>query len=303
LAEGTLYRFKVSAINTIGQGEWSDVVAFYACEKPADPVDFEMRSQSETQITVGWKEPASAEHGGCPVTGYRVWLENILEPGMKIVYNGVQQSTQTSLSLSYPTIRPGQKYKFFIQSKNCGLFSEGAYQTIASGKEPDQPPVAPDVLTYDSTTEMTIHWEAPSYDGGFSVEKYTLYVAGTPTDLEADLNPSLNYLRLTGLVLGRSYKLQVSATNEIGESQLSVARTLLFANVPTKPASLTLTASIDPTVLLAEWASPSSENGDAVSGYQVYVDDGFGGPFTLVYNGQNFPSTYQFSIQGLVCGR
>lgn len=57
-------------------------------------------------------------------------------------------------------------------------------------------------------------------------------------------------------------------------------------------------------MIRAEWTAPLAVNGDAVSGYQVYVDDGFGGEFILVFNGQNYPSTYQFEItEDLVCGR
>lgn len=39
-------------------------------------------------------------------------MEDIKQPGLKIVYNGVQQSTVTSLTLEYPQVRPGQYYKF-----------------------------------------------------------------------------------------------------------------------------------------------------------------------------------------------
>ena len=105
--------------------------------------------------------------------------------------------------------------------------------------------------------------------------------------------------------LGKSYKLQVSASNEIGESQKSVARTLRHANVPSAPQSLVLTAAIKPDEIKAEWTAPASMNGDSVSGYRVYLDDGFGGPFTLVYDGKNVPSTYSFTVEQehLTCSR
>ena len=40
LVSGTIYRFKVSAINSIGQGEWSNIVSFYAATNPSDPQNF-----------------------------------------------------------------------------------------------------------------------------------------------------------------------------------------------------------------------------------------------------------------------
>ncbi|MFM7797050.1 MAG: hypothetical protein ACKO7N_09840 [Candidatus Nitrosotenuis sp.] len=41
-------------------------------------------------------------------------------------------------------------------------------------------------------------------------------------------------------------KLQVSAVNQIGESKLSVSNTVTFANLPSAPASLSLTAKANP---------------------------------------------------------
>ena len=107
-----LYRFRVAAKNSIGQGEWSDVVSFYAASAPANPVEFTKTIQKEDKLTLSWRVPPS--NGGCPITGYRIWMENVLEPGMKIVYNGIKQSTQTSFTLQYPTVKPGEYYKFLI---------------------------------------------------------------------------------------------------------------------------------------------------------------------------------------------
>ena len=96
--------------------------------------------------------------------------------------------------------------------------------------------------------------------------------------VEVQLDPSLNGYQLTNLTLGSTLKVQVSAVNEVGESKLSMARTIMFANVPRQPETLQLTAL--KTGIIADWTKPLQVNGDAVSGYTVYVDDGLGGPFT-----------------------
>lgn len=97
-------------------------------------------------------------------------------------------------------------------------------------------------------------------------------------------------------------KLQVSAVNEIGESILSPANSVVFANVPTAPASLSLKASAYPASIVASWTAPLNSYGNAVTGYDVYVDDGHGGPYTIVFNGTNTASTYSFTINSLTCG-
>jgi hypothetical protein len=112
--------------------------------------------------------------------------------------------------------------------------------------------------------------------------------------VEIELDPSLNSHQLTDLTLGQSLKLQVSAVNEVGESILSISKTVMFANVPSEPATLQLSAW--QTGIRAEWTSSLQVNGDAINGYKVYVDDGLGGPFTQVFDGINYPSTYKYEI-------
>ena len=72
--------------------------------------------------------------------------------------------------------------------------------------------------------------------------------------LQVELVPSVNVYQLTSLTLGQKLKLQVSALNEVGESILSISNTVTFANVPSAPADLTLTAST--TSINIEWTAP-----------------------------------------------
>ena len=150
---------------------------------------------------------------------------------------------------------------------------------------------------------MTVTWEAPAYDGGFPVTKHILYVDNTPL---VELNPSLNWYQLTGLDLGTPYKLQVSVRNEIGESELSPSDTIVFANVPSEPTTIALTADAVLQTIEVEWTEPAQLNGDAIDGYKVYIDNGQGGPFSLVLDATGSPSTQKYVIgledQSLECG-
>jgi hypothetical protein len=66
-----------------------------------------------------------------------VLLEDILNPGYTVVYNGTRASTSTSISLAYPVVTPSRYYKFLLQSKNCGqVLSTGAALTVASASVP-----------------------------------------------------------------------------------------------------------------------------------------------------------------------
>lgn len=89
----------------------------------------------------------------------------------------------------------------------------------------------------------------------------------------------------------------MSSVNEVGESALSDAYTVLFCNVPSAPATVTLTSTATPTAsITATWTAPTATNGDSVRGYRVYVDDGEGGDFTMVYDGSTIANVYTYTI-------
>ena len=88
-------------------------------------------------------------------------MEDILAPGYSIVYNGITLPTITKYTISTPQIQPSKYYKFLLQTKNCGRFSSGVTLTAASASVPSTVAAAPKVLSYDSTTAMTISWSKP----------------------------------------------------------------------------------------------------------------------------------------------
>jgi hypothetical protein len=92
-----------------------------------------------------------------------------------------------------------------------------------------------------------------------------------------------------------NYKLEVSSVNEVGESLLSPSNTVQFANPPSAPATLTLTSTSAPS-LTASWTASALSNGDAVRGYKLYIDDGVGGDFIMVYDGSRISNVYQHTI-------
>ena len=103
--------------------------------------------------------------------------------------------------------------------------------------------------------------------------------------------------------MGTTYKYEVSSENAIGESALSPALSVLFANVPSQPASLTLTSTSLPSIT-ASWTIPATLNGDIIRGYKLYIDDGQGGDFKLIYDGTNFSNVYSYTIYSptIECG-
>lgn len=194
-----MYSFQIAALNAIGQGDWSDTVSFHATAPPSNPSAFTVASQSTTSITVQWTAPVAGV-GDCVVQGYRVLIEDTLQPGYQVAYGGIRSSTTTSLTLGYPSILPSRHYKLLLQAKNCGqVLSTGLALSVASGSVPSQIPSAPHLISYDTTSSMTIGWVDPPSTGGFEVLTFNVYV---DNNWLTDLDPSKNTYTLTSLVLG-----------------------------------------------------------------------------------------------------
>ena len=151
---------------------------------------------------------------------------------------------------------------------------------------------------------MTIEWKEPPNNGGFHVLHYKIYVNNAL--LDGDVEATEKTYLMTSLTLGTTYKIQISSVNEVGESAKSESNTILFSNVPSAPASLVLASIVETKeqpFIRATWTAPVDVNGDTVRGYKLYVDDGEGGDYTLVYDGTGFPNVYQFIIkEQITCG-
>jgi hypothetical protein len=71
---GATQSFKVTAINSIGEGVFSLALDALAAQEPYKPTTPTKKSASSTQIEVKWTAPLN---GGTPITGYLVYKNGI----------------------------------------------------------------------------------------------------------------------------------------------------------------------------------------------------------------------------------
>ena len=297
------YRIQVRAINSIGKGEWSEIRLFYATATPGAPTSLTVDYQSTSMITLSWQAPTS--NGGCEIAGYRLWMEDTIQAGFRIIYDGSKNSAMLTYSVITPTITAARTYNFQVEAIACDLTSTAATISAKAGSRPDKLAQAPVVQSYIAVDSVKISFTPPANDGGFEITSFKVYLAGTEHTSLTPIGP--HEFTLTGLVEGTYYKVQVSSVNVVSESELSNAITFLFANVPSVPQSLTLTST--ETTISATWAAPASNNGDTVTGYMIYLNDGQGSEATLIQNTIGSPSILSFrtliGVDGahLICGR
>jgi hypothetical protein len=127
LTAGTPVRFRVTAVNVVGQGTWSDEVAATPLPKPAVTVPTAPTglaatvSSNRRTIKLAWKAPAS--DGGAPVTDYVVQVSVLPVFGWFTYSDGV--STSTTATITSPL--PGLKLYYRVAAKNA--VGVGAWST------------------------------------------------------------------------------------------------------------------------------------------------------------------------------
>ena len=280
------YRIQVAAVNSIGQGPYSTIATFVSAAAPSVPTNFKVTTQSTTEIDLSWGAPAS--DGGCSVTGYIIYYELADSPGFSTLYDGRYISHLLNYAVIRPIISASKSYRFKIQSRNCGYYSDNVTISVKAAGVPDVP-TSLKVSSILSTTSVIISWTAPASNSGSAIMYYTIYKNNAALGTVA--GSSTTTYTLVGLTLGNSYKLEVTATNEIGESTKSTSLALQFANVPSSPTSLVLTSTLNS--ITVSWQAPTISNGDVIRGYKIYMDNGNGGPSSMVYDGSSYPQVYK----------
>lgn len=75
---------------------------------------------------------------------------------------------------------------------------------------------------------------------------------------------------VTGLTAGNTYEFKIEARNQYGYSGYSSTLSLLCADEPPVPSSVTTT--VDTSTIKVEW-SLSTTNGSPITAYKVYIKE------------------------------
>lgn len=100
--------------------------------------------------------------------------------------------------------------------------------------------------------DIRVKWQLPADNGGSPVNGYRLYLNDILL-VDASRQSTLNSYTYTGLSVGQTYLLSISAVNNIGESP-KASLSLLAASVPQKLQAPTLVSATSTTIQIR--ASP-----------------------------------------------
>ena len=109
--------------------------------------------------------------------------------------------------------------------------------------------------------DIRVKWQLPADNGGSPVNGYRLYLNDILL-VDASTQSTLNSYTYTGLSVGQTYLLSISAVNNIGESP-KASLNLLAASVPQKLQAPTLVSATSTTIQIRA-SPPQFDGGSAI---------------------------------------
>uniref|UniRef100_A0A7S0A7G0 Fibronectin type-III domain-containing protein n=1 Tax=Pyrodinium bahamense TaxID=73915 RepID=A0A7S0A7G0_9DINO len=282
---------QVTVVSAVTESERSSTLAVRSCGAPGTPDAPVRKSSTSTSITVEWSAP---EDNGCPMTGYRIYLDENgddvadqeIHPGAGDDTNPIDPSLDpTVLEVQKTGLNTGQEYGFQVRAYNARGSTYSVWSTIKAASEPLQmdPPTA--LIMSSTSTSIMLKWILPDLQGGTAVG-YKVFrnngvgttISPTPdTTCQMEFNPAPQQCMVSGLTPGEDYLFQMLTINDIGEGPLSITTSLKSATVPARIDTHRNTLSkLNPASLKFEWTAPA-DNGATIYNYNGelhFVDDG-----------------------------
>jgi hypothetical protein len=265
LTNGTIYTFKIAAVNLAGTGTAATSSAYTPRTVPNAPTSVRAVADNTTGIDVSWTAPAF--NGGSAITDYVVEYASA-NTDYVVFADGV--STGTSAKVTGLT--QGVEYTFRIAAKNIagqGAYSAESLDAIATARTVPGAPTATASSTRDGAIELEWKFVAPETDGGSEIIQYDVEWATVGASVWSGAAYDYRTTRIEGLTIGTQYKFRTTATNAAGKGKYS-AEVVAIPQVPPKSVTnLTyqLTSSAGVQSLALSWRAPLDTGGAPLTKY------------------------------------
>jgi fibronectin type 3 domain-containing protein len=214
---GTTYFYKISAVNSVGEGGQSNELS----ATPSAPLTvpgaptLSSASPGNNSVALSWSAPGS--NGGATITNYKV-------------YRGTATGGETLLTTvgnvtSFTDTSAVNGTTYFYKVSAVNSVGEGGLSNELSAT-PSAPATVPGAPTMSSATpgngSVALKWNAPGSSGGAAITAYKVY-RSTSSGSETLLTTLGNVTSFTdtSAVNGIKYFYKVSAVNSAGEGAAS----------------------------------------------------------------------------------
>ena len=290
LQNGTTYRVRVRAANSVGAGQWSSSASGTPSLRPDRPAVPNI-NPGNRRFSLSWSEPSG---NGLAITqyivGYRACTATDADPTVLTCAsnptwgNWIERSyAATNSAATITGLTNGTKYEARVRARNAngvGLWSEPANST------PRAAPSTPTGLALEVGHEqLVVSWDEPASHGSTITGYVVQYRACTATRKDCTSSPKWNQTWESeevarddttvtidgptddGLTNGTAYQVRVRANSSTGNSGWSQIKSAVPAAVPNAPGVPTLTP--DDRQLRVNWLQPTEDHDSAIEHYEV----------------------------------
>ena len=210
------YCYKVSAVNSIGEGPLSAEACTFSSTGSSVPGTSTLTvTPGNKQNRLDWTQP---NDGGSPILEYRVYQY------INGNYNLIAITASSVRTYTHQNLNNGVEYCYAVSARNA--VGEGNKSNIACGV-PRGAPSAPRNL--QATVEdrvISLSWQEPIDNGGAPILEYRIYrrLSGSSYNFNSPLastSPSSLSYNDTNVIPGTTYCYVVKAKNNYGESEQS----------------------------------------------------------------------------------
>ena len=257
LTNGKTYRVAVSALNSVGASVASAPTYVTPATTPSAPREIS-GTRGDSHAVISWGSPSS--DGGDVIIDYVVRVTGGGQPPREIATRD-PVADLTGLS-------NGTNYSFSVWARNSvGSSTQSAQVAVTPATTPRAPR---SVAAERQNGGISVTWVAPENDGGDPLTPYVVRV-WRDADLVSSTTTSNTTATIAGLTNGVRYRVTVTASNTVGDSDPSPASDVTPATTPSSPENVRATRGNGATSV--EWNAPHSDGGDPVTAYRIQVWD------------------------------
>ncbi len=267
---GVTYRYRVAAVNHLGEGAFADLTTTIPVVPPSEPLDLAATS-GNAFVTLNWTPPLDL--GGGRMEVYVVYR------GATRYEMEVLREVGNVTSFVDETAILGEFVYYAVAGMNSG--GEGPMSATVRIK-PVGPPGAPtNFNAVADDGQVTLTWVAPGSNGGSMLIGFYVYRGTSIDTLTRIATMVVTQLSLedTGVVNGVQYVYYLTAFTEVGESGPTKAIDVTPFGLPGRV--MDLQAIADDGQVILEWSPPASDGGQPISKYKIYAGEGSSG--SMVY--------------------
>jgi fibronectin type 3 domain-containing protein len=260
-SDGTTYFYKVSAVNSAGEGPRSNersATPTAPATAPGAPT-LAPATPGNSSVTLAWTPPAS--DGGSTITTYKIYRST--SSGGETLLDTVGTVT----GYSDTTAVNGTTYFYEVSAVNPVGEGARSNERSATPSPPATVPGQPGITrAAPGTNTVTLEWITPG-SGGSPITGFKIY-RGTTANGETLLTTTGvvdSYTDAT-VASGQAYFYEVSAVNAVGEGVRSDEHPV--TTLPVAPALDSAVAG-DTSVALT-WSAPTPSGGAPLTNYKLY---------------------------------